>query len=43
MPDNDDYGFFVQLYEDVEGVPPTPELFLNLEFWARKYRAQETA
>ena len=21
MPDNDDYGFFVQLYEDVEGVP----------------------
>jgi hypothetical protein len=20
MPDNDDYGFFVQLYEDVEGV-----------------------
>jgi hypothetical protein len=21
MPDNDDYGFFIQLYEDVEGVP----------------------
>jgi hypothetical protein len=43
MPGDDDYGFFVQLYEDVDGVPTYTGIIFESVFSARTSRAQETA